>query len=142
MTSGLPLLQHLELIMPEKLSLPSLTSMATNCPGLKFFHLSMSIPITAWGTQEAPSFPRLETLILTQGGYVDPCGGLEHETNCSGVANQLQPTMRMVDETMADSTYVDIVLRHCPRLEKLHLYTKEYGKQEIEEIRERVAQGG
>lgn len=50
--------------------------------------------------------------------------------------------MKMVDEAMADPAHVDIVLRRCPRLEKLHVYLKDHGRREIEEIGKRMAQGG
>lgn len=116
MTSGLPLLKHLELSMLEKFPLPSLTSLATNCPGLKHFHLSLTILIEAWGAQQAPDFPHLETLILTQGEYGNLWGGTEFETKWSSHKTQPRPTMKMVDETMVDATHIDIVLRRCPRL--------------------------
>lgn len=73
---------------------------------------------------------------------MEPCGGMEYETDRLSAAIQLQPTMELMDETAVDLTHVDIILRHCPRLEKLHLYTNEYGKEKIAENRERMAQGG
>ena len=139
MTSGLALLQYLELSMPYELSLPALTSLATHCPRLKTCILSLSVPIGGWGAQQAPDFPHLETLILTQGEYVDLFGGTDHETKWSSPKTQSRPTMEMVDESLADPTHVDIVLRHCPRLVKLHLYLKDYGRKEIEEISKRMA---
>lgn len=141
MTSGLPLLQYLELSMPADLSLPALTSLATHCPRLKTCILSLTIPIEAWGAQQAPDFPQLDTLVLTQGEYGDLWGGTPLETKWSSPKTQSRPTMKMVDEAMADPAHVDIVLRRCPRLEKLHLYLKDYGSEEIEQQRKRTARG-
>ena len=139
MTSGLPLLQHFELGMAYNFSLPSLTSLATNCPGLKSCHLSLLVPITAWGAQEAPNFPHLENFILNPGEYVDKSGVTEHESKWSGPSTKPRPTIRLMDAITVNPTHVDIVLRHCPRLEKLHSYLKDYGKEEIEQRRQRMA---
>jgi len=140
MTSGTPLLQHLELSMPCEFSLPAPTSLATNCPRLKTCNLALTIPIEAWGAQQAPDFPHLETLILTQGEFGDLWGGTQLETKWSSPETQSRPAMKMYDESVVDPTHVDIVLRRCPRLEKLHLYLKDYGRADIEEIRRRMAQ--
>jgi len=111
MTSGLPLLQHFELGMAYNFSLPSLTSLAMNCPGLKSCHLSLLVPITAWGAQEAPNFPHLETFILNPGEYVDKSRVTEHDTEWSGPSTEPRPTIRLMDAITVDSTHVDIVLR-------------------------------
>ncbi|KAH0330762.1 hypothetical protein KCU71_g48, partial [Aureobasidium melanogenum] len=66
MTSGLPLLQTFELKLPCELSLPALTSLATNCPLLEQCTLSTTISFTEWEEAGHPEFPNLSVLLLTR----------------------------------------------------------------------------
>jgi hypothetical protein len=71
MTSGLPLLEHIVLRLPCKLSLCALTALATDRPLFRTGDVYTAIDNTAWGVQNEPNFPSLETLTLTHGGYGD-----------------------------------------------------------------------
>lgn len=50
--------------------------------------------------------------------------------------------MKMVDESVIDPGHVSIILRQCPKLEQSHLHLKDYGREELEQIRARKARGG
>jgi hypothetical protein len=144
MTSGLSLLENFDLVLPFRLSMSALTSLATNCPLLKTCNLAVFIPITAWSAHDHSNFPNLETLILTHGEYGDVYGGTYSQTKWSSPNGQKKPTMRLIDERVVDSGDVDIITRHCPKLSKLHLHLKDYGRSELkaEKVRMRRARGG
>jgi hypothetical protein len=142
MTSGLPLLHNFVLRLPCKLSLPALTSLATNCPRIKTCDLSTAIPIAAWRAQEAPTFSELETLILTHGEYGDTWGGTARVTQWSSPITQPHPTMKMVDESVIDPEHVDVIARRCLKLERLHLHLRDYDAEELEKARKRKMRGG
>jgi hypothetical protein len=149
MTSGLSLLENFKLVIPVRLSMSALTSLATNCPLLKTCKLAAFVPITAWSAHDHSNFPNLETLILTHGEYGDCYGGnlsrgTYGQTKWSSPRGQKRPTMRLIDERVVDSGDVDIITRHCPRLSKLHLHLEDYDKAELEaeKVRMRRARGG
>jgi hypothetical protein len=144
MTSGLPLLHTLELNIPCKLSLPALTSLATNCPLLQTCHLDTLIPIKSWGAQDKPDFPNLDTLILTHGEYGDVWGGTIVETQWSTPSSDVvyRPTLKLIDESDVDALHVDFILRHCPKLSKLHLHLQDYDAEGLEKVRTRVRREG
>jgi hypothetical protein len=149
MTSGLSLLEKFELVIPFRLSMSALTSLATNCPLLKTCNLAAFVPITAWSAHDHSNFPNLETLTLTHGEYGDCYGGnlfrgTYGQTKWSSPRGQKRPTMRLIDERVVDSGDVDIITRHCPKLSKLHLYLKDYGRDELEaeKVRMRRAKSG
>jgi hypothetical protein len=141
-TLGLPLLQNFVLKLPCKLSLPALTSLATNCPRLNTCHLSTAIPMAAWRAQGAPTFPELESLVLTHGEYGDTWGGTEHVTQWSSPNTQSTPTLRLLDESVVDSTYVDFIARRCPKLRQLHLHLRDYAREELKRARAREERPG
>jgi hypothetical protein len=142
MTSGLPLLDNFVLKLPCKLSLPALTSLAIDCPRLKTCHLSTALPIASWRAQKAPTFPKLETLILTHGDYGDTWGSTELVTQWSSPRTQSTPTLRLLDESVNDSAHIDFIARRCPELEQLHLHLRDYGRGELERARAREERPG
>jgi hypothetical protein len=140
--SGLPLLEHIGLRLPCKLSLHALTALAINCPLLMTCNFHTAIDITDRGAQNEPTFPNHETLTLTHGEYGDLYGGQERETQWSSPNTQPIPTMRLIDESVVDPAHVGIILGHCPKLPKLHFYLQGYAKSELEQIRARTNRGG
>jgi hypothetical protein len=50
--------------------------------------------------------------------------------------------MKMVDESVIDPGHVGILLRQCPKLEQLHLYLRDYGREELERVRAREERPG
>lgn len=137
MTSGMPLLHTFVLNIPCKLSLPALSSLATNCPLLKTCKLSTEVDIGRWGAREHPDFPVLEELVLTHGEYGDLWGGIHHETQCSSPRALWRPKMHLVDKSDDDIAHPGMILRHCPNLSRLHLHCKGYGMFELGQIRAR-----
>jgi hypothetical protein len=142
MTSGLPLLEHIGLRLPCKLSLHALTALATNCPLLKTCNLHAAIDITGWGQRNEPTFPNLETLKLTQGEYGDLYGGTSRATHWSSPNKQPIPTVRLIDESAVDPAHLGIILENCPKLSKLHSHLRDYDNTELEQIRLRKSRGG
>lgn len=137
MTSGMPLLHTFVLNIPCKLSLPALSSLATNCPLLKICKLSTKLDIDRWGAQEHPNFPVLEELVLTHGGYGDLWGGTRYETKWSSPRGLGRPTVHLLNKSDEDPAHPGMILRHCPNLSRSHLHCKEYGMFELGQIRAR-----
>jgi hypothetical protein len=142
MTGGLPLLEHIVLRLPCKLSLRALTALATNCPLLKTCELQTAVDITLWGVQKAPVFHSLETLSLTHGEYGDLDGGTPSATQWSSPNTQPIPTVRLIDESAVDPAHLGIILENCPKLSKLHSHLRDYDNTELEQIRARDSRGG
>jgi hypothetical protein len=142
MTSGLPLLEHIVLRLPCKLSLRALTALATNCPLLKTCELQTAVDIADWGVQKAPVFSNLETLSLTHGEYGDLDGGTPSATQWSSPNTQPIPTVRLIDESAVDPAHLGIIPENCPKPSKLHLHLRDYDDTELKQIRAGDSRGG
>ncbi|KAG9516560.1 hypothetical protein KCV07_g6728, partial [Aureobasidium melanogenum] len=133
MTSGLPLLQTFELKLPCELSLPALTSLATNCPLLEQCTLSTTISFTEWEDVGHPEFPNLSVLLLTRTVHEDTWSGTRSMNRRSGLARQTASAFSMEDEPKPAK--VGIIVRHCPNLSRLRLYSQDYGMFELGQLR-------
>ncbi|KAG9753022.1 hypothetical protein KCU73_g5974, partial [Aureobasidium melanogenum] len=133
MTSGLPLLQTFELKLPCELSLPALTSLATNCPLLEQCTLSTTISFTEWEEAGHPEFPNLSVLLLTRRVHEDTWSSTRFMDRRSGLARQTASAFSMEDEPKPAK--VGIIVRHCPNLSRLRLYSQDYGMFELGQLR-------